>query len=97
MSLFLRRIRTEPVTHQGLHGRGAPPATSTRGFDRRIVGAARVPEAVLVVLDDGGDDFAFEDATSRRLLPERCWRGRVLGYGARPLIGCRCLYWDVKK
>ena len=88
MNLFLRRIRTEPVTHQGLHGRGAPPDTSACGFDWRIVGAARIPEAVLVVLDDGGDDFAFEDAASRQLLPERRWRGWVLGYGARPLIGC---------
>ena len=51
------------------------------------MGAARVPEAVIIVLDDGGDDFALQEAASRRMLPERRWRGRVLGYGTRPLIG----------
>ena len=92
---YEERLYQVGFTHQGLHGRGAPSATSSPRFDRRIMSAARVPEAALVVLDDGGDDFAFEDAASRRRrLPERRWRGRVLGYWARPLIGCRCLHCD---
>ena len=60
------------------------------------MGAVRVPEAVVVVLDDGGDDFAFEDAASRLLLPERQRRRWILTYGARPFIRCRCLFWGIK-